>query len=246
MSFSGRDTPIPSILNCPGPTLFTIPFRTKINRAATLYALYDNIRQNIIAFGRYGPIGLKTIMTASPDAANACNFRSLFAVQPRHIEPPTSVFGDRLTFKEDMGRVPLIFECWIVEGGVDLVVEFNTSSLGREEMGVFVDKFVGVFTRMIEAPFDTPLDEFRVEEDAKENTNRAVNGEVNGKAGGDVNGKQNGHANGSVNSHINGEANGMLTGNVDRANGHTNCDVNGYASSDLKSVVQEDVRAIVA
>ena len=166
MTFSGREAPVRDILNIPGVTLFTVPIRTRISRSATLHTLYSTIRQNHIDVAAHGSIGLPAIRKASPDAARATDLRTVFAVQPRHVDPPESVFGERLSFKEEMGRLPLIFEAWLVKGGVDLVVEYNTSSLGREEVEALVGRYVGVLEQLISLPFEALVEDVSVGMDA--------------------------------------------------------------------------------
>lgn len=149
MSFSGRDTAIPSILSIAGPTLFTIPFRSQIDRKASLFTFLDSIRQSILTIAQYGHIGLSRIRRVSPDAGQACNFRSLFAVHSQHLEAPEAVFGPRLSFREDMGKLGLLFECWIVDGGVDLVAEYNCSSLGKPQVEQFVHQFASLLPKLL-------------------------------------------------------------------------------------------------
>ena len=77
------------------------------------------------------------------------SFRALFAVHSRHVEAPEAVFGRRLSFHEDMGRLGLIFECWIVDGGLDLVAEFNCSSLQKGQVERFVERFAAFLAKLI-------------------------------------------------------------------------------------------------
>ena len=155
MSFSGRDAALPSILDIPGPTLFTVPFRQRINRQATLYELLDSIRTNIATVSKFGHLGVAEIWKLSEDCRRACDFRALFAVQPREIETDVEVFGERLSFDEDMGRLPLIFEMKIVEGGVTVVAEYNVTSLKEEEVEVLVQRFTEVLREMVGMSFET-------------------------------------------------------------------------------------------
>lgn len=134
--------------------MFTVPFRTRISREATLYGFFDTIRQNILAVAEHGHVGLPAIRRATPDEGNAFDFRTLFAVHPKKLEMSEEVFGKRLSFQEDMGRLPLIFECWMVEGGVELVAEYNCGSLEREEVENLIDKFAELLPRMVGMGYD--------------------------------------------------------------------------------------------
>lgn len=70
-------------------------------------------------------------------------------MQPRHFEVPKSVFGERTSFTEEMGRLGLIFECFVEEGGVLVVAEFNRGCLEEQEMGAFVRAFERVLGRVL-------------------------------------------------------------------------------------------------
>lgn len=113
------------------------------------------MREAIYQGSQYGHIGLPQIRRASPDAAQACNFQALFAVQPRLLEASEEVFGKRVGFTEEMGRLRLIFECFITDKGVDLVVEFNSGSLKKLHMEWFVRQFGALLLRLVCLPSDT-------------------------------------------------------------------------------------------
>ena len=162
MTFSGRDAALPSILHTAGPTLYTIPFRSRIDRTKILGSFLDSVRQAIIERSKYGHIGMPAIRRASEDAAQACGFRGLFAVQPRRLETPEEVFGKRLSLTEEMGRLGLIFECFITDNTVEVVAEFNCASLERPEMELFVRRFSELMQRLVALPADTLVGDIEI------------------------------------------------------------------------------------
>ncbi|KAF2451745.1 acetyl-CoA synthetase-like protein [Karstenula rhodostoma CBS 690.94] len=149
MTFSGRDADLPSILDTAGPTLYTVPFRMRTDREITIRTFLDRVWSYIRDSAPYGHIGLPAIARASPDAARACDIRCVFSVQPQHVVAPEEVFGPRVSFREEMGRLPLIFECFVVPGGVEVVAEYNTGSLEGKEVQRFVERFGEVLVRLV-------------------------------------------------------------------------------------------------
>ncbi|KAJ4300806.1 hypothetical protein N0V90_002894 [Kalmusia sp. IMI 367209] len=137
MTFSGRDADMPGILDTAGPTIYTVPVRTRIYPDQPLRTFFDGIRAYLRESAKYGHIGLPAIGQASADAKQACEIRAVFSVQPQHVVAPEQVFGPRLSFSEEMGRLPLIWECFVErEGrGIEVVAEWNTGSLGGEVRG---------------------------------------------------------------------------------------------------------------
>jgi non-ribosomal peptide synthetase component F len=150
MTFSGRDADLPSILDTAGPTLYTVPYRLRIDREITLRTFYDRIRSYIRDSAPYGHIGLPAIARASPDAARACDVRCMFSIQPQHVVAPEDVFGPMTSFREEMGRLPLIFECFTLPGRVEVKAEYNTGSLEGKEVQELVEQFGEVLVRLLE------------------------------------------------------------------------------------------------
>lgn len=149
MTFSGRDADLPSILDTAGPTLYTVPFRMRTDRDITLHTFFNRVRNYIRDSAPHGHIGLPAIARASPDAARACDIRCVFSIQPQHVITPEEVFGPRTSFREEMGRLPLIFECFVVRGGVEVVAEYNTGSLSGKEVQRLVERFGEVLIRIL-------------------------------------------------------------------------------------------------
>lgn len=149
MTFSGRDADLPAILDTAGPTLYTIPYRMRISSDTKLRIFFDRIRDYLRDSAPYGHIGLPAIASASPDAARACDVRCVFSVQPQHVVAPEDVFGPRTSFREEMGRLPLIFECFVVKDGVEVVAEYNTGSLKGDEVQRVVERFGEVLVRLL-------------------------------------------------------------------------------------------------
>jgi hypothetical protein len=168
MTFSGRDAALPAILSTAGPTLYSVPFRTRIEPAQELGRFLDTIRQDILATALHGHIGLPKIRTASEDAEKACGFRCIFAVQPRRVEADESVFGERVSMTEEMGRLDLIVECFVEEGGVELVVEYNMASLGKEEVQSMIEGVGELLPRLVGLPFATVIKNVLVGEGGRE------------------------------------------------------------------------------
>ncbi|KAL5423427.1 hypothetical protein PMIN04_003944 [Paraphaeosphaeria minitans] len=149
MSFSGRDADLPSILDTAGPTVYTVPFRMRTDHDITLRTFFDRVRSYISDSTPYGHIGLPAIGRASPDAARACDVRCVFSIQPQHVVASEEVFGPMTSFREEMGRLPLIFECFVVKGGVEVVAEYNTGSLDGNEVQGLVERFGEVLVRLL-------------------------------------------------------------------------------------------------
>ena len=134
----------------------------RTDHSVTLHAFFDRIRGYLRDSAPYGHIGLPAIASASPDAARACDVRCVFSVQPQHVVAPEEVFGPRTSFREEMGRLPLIFECFVVPGGVEVVAEYNTGSLDGEEVQGVVERFGEMLVRLMGMGKDERVSEVKV------------------------------------------------------------------------------------
>ncbi|KKK13836.1 hypothetical protein ARAM_001601 [Aspergillus rambellii] len=78
----GRRGDLPGIEAVAGPTICTVPVRTKIQRDMTVREATRLIEDSVSRTIPYEQYGLQNIARAGPDAAAACQFRSLLVVQP--------------------------------------------------------------------------------------------------------------------------------------------------------------------
>ncbi|KAK4124725.1 non-ribosomal peptide synthetase [Parathielavia appendiculata] len=77
---NGRDIPLAGIDNLVGPTLASIPRRIRIDRAMTVQQLLSDIQAQLNDVMPHQFAGLQRIRTLSQEAATACEFRNLLAV----------------------------------------------------------------------------------------------------------------------------------------------------------------------
>lgn len=159
-TFSGRDADVPSILDTAGPTLYTVPFRMRIAPDVTLRSFFDQIRGYIRDSAPYGHIGLPAIARVNPCVLDV---RCVFSVQPSHVIVPEEIFGPRISFREEMGRLPLIFEVFVGPKGAEVVAEYNTGSLRGDEVQSFVERFGRVLIRLLGMGLDENISRLVVE-----------------------------------------------------------------------------------
>ena len=83
LTLSGRNALMNSIDNIVGPTIATVPFRTQIEPELRLEQYLKVTQAQILDISPHQHHGLQTIKAISPEAACACQFRSLVTVQPK-------------------------------------------------------------------------------------------------------------------------------------------------------------------
>ena len=78
---SGRTAPVNSVESIVGPTITTIPLRTRVDPYELTGDFLRRVQRQAIATMPYEHFGLQHISRVSPDCQLACSFQTLFAVQ---------------------------------------------------------------------------------------------------------------------------------------------------------------------
>jgi amino acid adenylation domain-containing protein len=81
----GRQAPVESVDRMTGPTITTVPIRTKLVAEQSIDGLLRDIQKQAIDIMPFEQIGLKRLRRISDDAEQACQFQTLLVVQPGHL-----------------------------------------------------------------------------------------------------------------------------------------------------------------
>ena len=82
VTLNGRTSPMPGIDTVRGPTLTTVPFRMRVDPSQTLDEFLADIQRQYLAVIPFQHHGLDNIRRASHEADAACQFPSIFVIQP--------------------------------------------------------------------------------------------------------------------------------------------------------------------
>lgn len=102
VTVSGRDAPVPGILQMSGPTLMVAPLRVKVDKAATLDVLLKNVQLNLWGVARNAPYGLRRILKTSGQSKDLFDTMANFLIK---IPPPTAPGGLRQMPESNLGTV---------------------------------------------------------------------------------------------------------------------------------------------
>ncbi|KAF7593905.1 hypothetical protein BBP40_010607 [Aspergillus hancockii] len=65
VTLSGRDAPVPGILQLSGPTLMIAPLRVKVDKTSSLETLLENVQSSLWDIAKHAPYGLRNILKTS-------------------------------------------------------------------------------------------------------------------------------------------------------------------------------------
>ncbi|KAF7181478.1 hypothetical protein CNMCM7691_000696 [Aspergillus felis] len=81
VTINGRSADVPGIENIVGPTIATVPLRTRVNQEDTVKMALDQIQDLLARMIPYEQAGLQRISQCSRDASEACRFQTLLIIE---------------------------------------------------------------------------------------------------------------------------------------------------------------------
>lgn len=143
---SGRQAPVPGLMDMPGPAVATIPVRVRIDANQTVPDFLYSIQSQASEMVQYEQFGLPDIIKLSPDAKEACDFSSLLVIQPRaHLDSIDSIPQDSSevthadsTIAEDVSgtemlqgyfTIPLVIQGHVFGNTIDLVLVYDSATI---------------------------------------------------------------------------------------------------------------------
>ncbi|MCJ1249676.1 hypothetical protein MMC30_006902 [Trapelia coarctata] len=124
ITLSGRTAQLPGVEHIVGPTIATVPFRTQYRDEQLITDLLQTVQQKYIDIIPFQQLGLQHIKRLHPEAAAACDFRSLLVIHStKERESPAVLFSDlEINLFLDY---PLTIECELHDGEIKIKATFD-------------------------------------------------------------------------------------------------------------------------
>ncbi|KAF7158687.1 hypothetical protein CNMCM6106_005477 [Aspergillus hiratsukae] len=160
VTVNGRSAPVSGIHELAAPTIATMPLRTVLHPNISIQETLVRMQEHATRLIPFEHTGLRWIKTSSPEAASACDFKSLLVIQPpvrRGVSP--ALFGEPLENDDEQLRFnnhPLTLVCKLADDGwIDLTVVFDPHAISSDETRVLLHHFaslVGQINDNLERP----------------------------------------------------------------------------------------------
>ena len=148
VSLSGRDIPVLDIDNIIGPTITTVPVRTKLDKEQTVEDFLAAVDQQAKDMAPYAHAGLQEIRKVVPGIASDWDAGHLFIIQPA----PTSADGvglERIGLELDTGMVEaadfggyaLAVDCTVDADAVAIDIRFDRNVLSPSTAAALLSHF---------------------------------------------------------------------------------------------------------
>ncbi|PKY02547.1 acetyl-CoA synthetase-like protein [Aspergillus campestris IBT 28561] len=162
---SGRKSSVTGIETMAGPVIATVPLRVTVDDTISLEEFLHTIQQQEIDMIPFEHTGLRKIRSISPDIAVACDFNSLFVVQPASNSGDTNagqIFRLRDTAydhkqvasKYQYHTSPLLVECLLESHGVTMHFVYDEGVIDTKQVNYLAGQLEHVLRQMQTMPSD--------------------------------------------------------------------------------------------
>ncbi|KAF2175159.1 amino acid adenylation [Zopfia rhizophila CBS 207.26] len=165
---TGRQASIHGLETMAGPAIATVPIRVRLDGQQSTSAFLRGIQNQAAGMVAYEQYGLQNISKLSPNAKDACDFSSLFVIQPIQHFASTDSTGDpilkfgtseHILLEETMGNYfnyPLVILCNMGEDCIGLRFYYDSNVLNESQLQALSRQLDHVVQQLL-APDDTPL-----------------------------------------------------------------------------------------
>jgi non-ribosomal peptide synthetase component F/aryl carrier-like protein len=172
---SGRNADLSGIDNIVGPSITTVPIRSKINRSDTIAQHLQRIQDETTTMIPFEHVGLQNIRKLSQNAKEACSFQNLLLIQL----PMEEHEGNRMTWKQFESEneahdveshvsnlfsqtYPLLVECTLRKSGIDISLSYDKKVLSTSQTKRVLHQFEHSLLQLNSESWDTTMSDLEL------------------------------------------------------------------------------------
>lgn len=152
MTLDGRNNSeaISDINNVMGPAIATVPFNVSMDYQVTIRQFLTSVQEQKNALQRFQHFGLQNIKALGPNAAKACDFQSLLAIQ--NLDPnnaqKSSPFGSSIA-RDAPSTYLLLLDCRLTESGIDISAQYDQRVTSNSQMKIILQQFEHIIRQLL-------------------------------------------------------------------------------------------------
>jgi acyl-CoA synthetase (AMP-forming)/AMP-acid ligase II/aryl carrier-like protein len=166
LTLNGRAAQLPAIDSIPGPTVTTIPFRTRLSPDQRLSDLLQNTQDQYLSILPFSQFGLHNIRRLSEGAIAACKFRTLLVVQSANNSKDSRQLLLGRSYFFPVMDFALVMECELQGDTIDFRATFDHQILREEEVRRIFQQMSDILRRMSLSDSDTKISELQMISDS--------------------------------------------------------------------------------
>ncbi|KAF4334510.1 non-ribosomal peptide synthetase [Fusarium beomiforme] len=160
---SGREsaaTSVPGIETIVGPTITTVPCRTIINYDSSVSDLFATVQDDNLNAIRFAHLGLEQISRISQDCRQACQFDTIFLVQPPFedsmVQEPLGIVRQTINTRGFFFS-SMVVEVQLSPDGQRLTItmSFDPVTVSSDQVQMMLDTYITIAENLFCAPQDT-------------------------------------------------------------------------------------------
>ncbi|KAG5986856.1 D-lysergyl-peptide-synthetase subunit 1 [Claviceps spartinae] len=150
---SGRAAPVAQVESMLGPTFACTPLRISIDPQGKLGEALDDLQYTVVEQSMFVHFGAQEIRQLGPNAAAACNFQTVLAVEadgPETGEEEGSWFTryDFLSNVASFSSYALTLRCKLSTRGVEINAVYDKVLVDEQQMGCILAQFEHILTQI--------------------------------------------------------------------------------------------------
>lgn len=142
-TLSGRTIDLPQIDCILGPTICTVPVRTRLDDKMSVSSFLNRVQREAAEMTPYEHIGLQNLRRLSPELRVACNFQTHLIIQSGEAEYPPSLLGSvaRIDDWRASASYAINLECTVRGADLGCEVVFDPRAVSAEQMDLMLTHF---------------------------------------------------------------------------------------------------------
>ena len=151
-TLSGRNMPVPGIMEIIGPTVTTVPVRVRLNYDETIQSYCERIQKQATDMISFEHTGLQNIRKYGPEVHQALNFQNLLMIHPVDEQEDLAFPGLQPvpSIQDGFNTYPLVLECLVNQekGIVNIEAQFDYSIISKKEVSRILSHHAQIFGQL--------------------------------------------------------------------------------------------------
>lgn len=158
-TLSGRNAPVPGIMQMAGPTIATVPIRISLDPSQTVDGFLSAVESQAINMIPYEHAGLQNIRKLSIEVEGALDLKHLFVVQPAKSKDQAEFLGLE-TVPTDMAgfdTYALVLECSADDGTIEIEARYDRTVIPKETIRTMLHQMEHMIRLLSSSLTDTDM-----------------------------------------------------------------------------------------
>ncbi|KAI5924948.1 hypothetical protein F4810DRAFT_709140 [Camillea tinctor] len=134
VTLNGRAAPLAGIDRILGPTITTIPFRSRFRTDQKILDFVHDVQDKYLAILPFAQFGLQNIRRLSDDAVAACKFRTLLIVQSAQRSHSEREILKGRGYAFPVMEFAIVMECEVLEESIDFRATFDNQVVSETQL----------------------------------------------------------------------------------------------------------------